>query len=203
MKKTILVIVAALVALLLGACTSTTPTSSAPSQTSSASEQETVPPVVKETPTPTPTPTASKSVRGNTVKKIGDPSFWRESEDGPEFGRFYIRKIAPITCTQQFSSKPKNGRFIALTVDVITSASLAKESNPTVYLSPADFEYIAPNGTTFNGSLGTFEAFSCIDESLRLKSDFGPAEKAHGIIVLDVPSKGGILVTGKVEWNLP
>lgn len=189
----------ALLALSLAACGSAT----------GGSSNETVPPVepaTKTTPAATPEAVAeAKSERGNTIKKVGDPSFWRVGgvPEGAEVGRFTIKKIAPVTCTQQFASKPTNGHLVGLTVDVVTKKELATEPIPSVSLTGYDFEYIAPNGTTFNGNLASVATYGCLDPSVALKSEFGPAEKGTGVLVLDLPQKGGVLKTGKVEWKLP
>lgn len=200
MKKAIFTSAATLVlAASLAACGSATGGSS----TESVAPVE---PATKSTQAATPAPPAeAKSERGNTIKKVGEPSFWRVGDvpEGAEVGRFTIKKIAPVTCTEQFASKPTNGHLVGLTVDVVTKKELANETIPTVNLSGYSFEYIAPNGTTFNGNLASAATYGCLDQSLALKSEFGPAEKGTGIIVLDLPSKGGVLKTGKVEWNLP
>lgn len=201
MKKSILALVAAILAISVSACGASVQSSSAPPSES----QPAVEPVTKTTPTPTPE-AKPKSVRGNTVKQVGEASFWKDSSDIPDadaMGKFTVTEIKDVVCDQPYASKPENGKVIALTLDVETSAKLAEETNPSLYLTPYDFKYIAPNGTTFNGDLATMGTMSCIDQTLILKTEFGPAEKAHGILLLDVPSSGGVLTVGKVEWNLP
>jgi hypothetical protein len=188
----------ALLALSLAAC------GGAPQGNGPAS-QEPVAPVTKTSEAPTP-PAEAKSERGNTIKKIGEPARWTADSSDPNsatLGTFTVRKIAPVTCTSEFASKPTNGHLIGLTIDVATTKELANETPKEVYLSPMSFEYIAPNGTTFNGNLSTGATYGCIDDSLVLKSSFGPSAKAHGIMVLDLPSKGGVLTIGNVEWKLP
>jgi hypothetical protein len=203
MKKTIITLVSGLtLAASLAACGG--PTGS----TNSTESVPPVEPVTKSSAAPTteaPKPAVAKSERGNTIKKVGEPAFWRADglEDGAEVGRFTVTKIAPIACTEEYAQKPENGNLVALTIDVVTKPTLAQETVKSVYLSPFDFKYIAPNGTTFNGNLASAATYGCIDNSLSLKSEFGPAEKAHGIMVLDLPQKGGILTVGQVEWKLP
>lgn len=201
MKKSILALgTAAILAISLSACGSSVQSSTGPAESQAAVE-----PVTKSTPTPTPEAKA-KSVRGNTVKALGEASFWKESSDVPDAdatGKFTVTEIKDVVCTDKYASPPTNGKVIGLTIDVETTAKLAEEANPSLYLTPYDFKYIAPNGTTFNGDLATMGTMSCIDQTLILKTEFGPAEKAHGILLLDVPSSGGVLTVGKVEWNLP
>lgn len=180
---------------------------SQPSSTGSPETQQAIQPVEKVTakPTETPVDTSPKSERGNTIKKLGEASFWRKDglPDGTKLGQFAVTEIKDVKCTEQFASKPTNGKVIGLTIDLQTFPELAKETSPSVYLTPFDFKFIAPNGTTFNGNLSTVATYSCLDQSLILKSEFGPAEKAHGVLLLDVPTGGGTLVVGKVEWKLP
>jgi hypothetical protein len=170
----------------------------------SSTTQTPIPAAAPDSATPTATvDTGTKSVRGNVVKKLGDTAHFKDSETAPEYGSFAITKIEDVTCTQPYASPSKNGKLIGLTVDLETKPELAKQPVPQVFLSPMSFKYIADNGTTFNGNLSTVATYSCLDQSQILASSFGPAEKAHGIIVLDVPSAGGVLTVGKVEWKLP
>lgn len=192
---------AALLTISLSACgASVSSDNKGPSEPQAAVE-----PVEKSTPTPTPE-TGPKSVRGNTIKQVGEPSFWKEfptDSDTDATGKFTVTEIKDVVCDQPYASPPTNGKIIGLTVDVETTAKLAEDPMGKVFLTPYDFKFIAPNGTTFNGNLATVGTMSCIDNSLNLPSSFGPAEKAHGLILLDVPAGGGVLTVGKVEWNLP
>lgn len=202
MKKSILAVGAtALLAISLTAC------SSVASSNGPVESQPAVEPVTKSTPTQEPaTDNSKKSARGNTIKAIGEPSFWKESSDVPDEkaqGKFTVTEIKDVVCDQPYASPPTNGKIIGLTVDVETYPSLAENPFPSVSLNPYSFKYIAPNGTTFNSDLASAATYSCIDNSLSLATSFGPAEKAHGMVLLDVPSSGGVLTIGSVEWNLP
>jgi len=190
-----------LAALSLTAC------GSQPTSTGAPETQQAIQPVEKAAATPTETPadTSPKSERGNTIKKFGEASYWRKDgvPEGVKLGQFSVTSVKDIKCTEQYASPPVNGKMIALTIDLQTFPELAQETPPNVYLSGYSFKFIAPNGTTFNGELASTATYSCLDNAQILKGDFGPAEKAHGLIVLDVPSGGGTLVAGKVEWKLP
>ena len=159
-----------------------------------------------ETATATPTPSAAKSIRGNTIKKPGDTIYWRRTPDANAelLATMAVTSIADIKCTAPYATPATNGKLVALTADLETKPELATESDPQIFVSPVDFKYIAPNGTTFNGNLGSAAAYSCVDSSLVLPNSFRPwREKAHGLIIIDVPSAGGVLTFGKVEWALP
>lgn len=201
MKKSIFALgTAAALAISLSACGSSVSSSTKPAESQAAVE-----PVAKSTPEPT-KESAPKSARGNVIKQIGDAAFWKESSSVPDSeatGKFTVTKIEDVKCTEQYASPPTNGKLIGLTVDVETTAKLAESPMKEVYLSPMSFKFIAPNGTTFNGNLSSAGTYSCIDQSLVIASSFGPAEKAHGVILLDVPTGGGVLTIGSVEWNLP
>lgn len=173
-----------------------------------AATQTPVAPVTS-TPAPSatvaPTPTAAKSIRGNTIKKLGDTIRWSRTEDPTSelLATMAVTKIADVKCTDPYAAAAVNGKLIALTADLETKPALAEETDPQIFVSPVSFKYIAPNGTTFNGNLASPATYSCVDRSLVLPSSFGPAEKAHGLIIIDVPSAGGVLTFGKVEWELP
>lgn len=200
MKKSILAVgAAAILAISLSACGTSVSSSTGPAESQAAVE-----PVAKTTPEAP--KEAAKSARGNTIKKIGDPSFWKESSATPDSeaqGKFTITEIKDVVCDQPYASPPTNGKLVGLTVDVETYASLADQTMKQVFLSPFSFKFIGANGTTFNGNLSSGATYSCIDNSLNLPSSFGPAEKAHGVILLDVPAGGGVLTVGSVEWTLP
>jgi hypothetical protein len=170
---------------------------------SSSATQTPVPPASSAQQTAPPTLAADKSPRGNTIKKIGDTSEFKGSDNDPAMGTFAVTKIEDLTCTQPYAPKPTNGKLIGLTIDLETKPELAQQTPPQVFLSSMSFKYIADNGTTFNGNLATGASFMCLPADQIIASSFGPAEKAHGIMVLDVPSSGGVLTIGKVEWKLP
>lgn len=200
MKNSVLALgAAAVLAITLSACGTSVSSSTAPAESQAAVEPlaKTAPEAPKE---------AAKSPRGNTIKAVGDPAFWKESASTPDSeaqGKFTVTEIKDVVCDQPYASPPTNGRVIGLTIDVETYASLAEQPMKQVFLSPFSFKFIGANGTTFNGNLSSGATFSCIDNSLNLPSSFGPAEKAHGVVLLDIPAGGGILTLGSVEWNVP
>ena len=73
-------------------------------------------------------------------------------------------------------------------------------------ISSASFKFIGSKGTTFNGNLGTMGSFSCLpDDQVFPQNGVGPAEKATGKVVLDLPEKSGVLVFkdlfGQASWE--
>lgn len=90
-----------------------------------------------------------------------------------------------------------------------TMPELADSVNPQFGLAGYAWKAIAENGTTFNGDVQTASAYMCLNETEKFPSALGPAEKATGKIVLDVPTAAGVLVhkqgfmpTGW-EWAYP
>jgi len=113
--------------------------------------------------------------------------------------KFQVKAIKRITCPPKpyvvGDQGPENGQIIALDMVIQTTPELAESSYPKFTLSGYDFKYIAPNGTTFNGNLQTWAAFSCLPDADTFPSNgMGPAEKVVAKVVLDVPAPHGILV---------
>lgn len=71
---------------------------------------------------------------------------------------------------------------------------VASQSFPKFVLTGYAFKFIAENGTTFKGSLVTDGVYRCIPEAETFPGILGPAEKATGKLILDVPAGHGILV---------
>jgi hypothetical protein len=109
--------------------------------------------------------------------------------------KFSVNSISPITCDQKYSRPSENGHIVAVDLTVETMPELAQSSYPKYTLSSYDFKFIADNGTTFTGNLGTTATYSCIADSLQFPSaGMGPAEKLGGKVVLDLPAASGVLV---------
>jgi len=168
----------------------------------------TVTPSVMASPTATPsaTATAKKSPRGNVVKTVGEPG-WQNLASGEKVMSFVVKSISvDSACTSPYAQAPQNGHFIAVAVDVETTPDLAKDINKFVWFGAQSWKLIADNGTTYNGSLDSGPAYGCLNDSERLPSNIGPAEKVTGTLVLDVPVTSGTLVLentgggGGWEW---
>lgn len=176
---------------------------SAPSATPSGTPSATATPVsppssapaVKSTPTPTPTVDSKKSIRGNLLMEAGDTGLISTGTPKKLTTKFIVNAITPGTCDQGYSRPAVNGQIMLVDITVETTPELAESSYPKYTLSGYDFKYIADNGTTFNGNLGTIATYSCIADAEEFPSDgMGPAEKVTAKIVLDLPAAHGILV---------
>lgn len=138
-----------------------------------------------------------KSARGNIVKKLGEGASITDSmtPGNPEVVNFTINSITPGACTEPYAQPPVNGNIFIVDVTVETKPELANAMMKSYSMSGYDFKYIAPNGTTFNGDLGTMATYGCLPDSATFPSaGMGPAEKITAKVVLDVPQPSGILV---------
>ncbi|MET3719224.1 hypothetical protein [Arthrobacter sp. UYEF21] len=112
-------------------------------------------------------------------------------------------------CTNSSAMPAKNGHFVVLDVSMETMPALADSVNPQFGLAGYGWKAIADNGTTFNGDVASFESYMCLPEAERFPSALGPAEKATGKIVFDVPTTTGVLVHKQAfmpagwEWAYP
>lgn len=150
----------------------------------------------------------TKSVRGNLVKKVGEGASVTDKDK--TVASFVINSIqVDPQCTGTSAAPAKNGHFVALDVSMETAPELAESINPQFGLAGYGWKAVADNGTTFNGDLGSFEAFMCFPDAERFPSALGPGEKATGKIVLDVPTPAGVLVHKQGfmpagwEWEYP
>jgi len=173
---------------------SCSPTTDEPSEATAPSERE---PLVVEsatpTPTPTPSPSETRSDRGNLIASVGD-EITLSDYAGNQWATFKIDKVSSkVKCTMSYAEAPAKGtKRISLTVSAKTEPAATSDTED-FYMNAAWFKFIDSNDVTFNGDLGG-NAYSCIDESKLLPSEMGPAEKAKGQILLDVPDLKGTLV---------
>lgn len=143
------------------------------------------------------------------IKTLGEPGSQRLSSDENVMS-FVVKNIAvDSACTSPYAQAPQNGHFIAVAIDVETTPELAKDINKFVWFGAQSWKLIADNGTTYNGSLDSGPAYGCLNDSERLPSNIGPAEKVSGTIILDVPVTSGTLILestgggGGWEWTFP
>lgn len=150
-----------------------------------------------ETSSPNPnTDGAQRNDRGNLVKKVGEKAGVKDKEGG-EAVTFTITNIDPdFKCTGRYPRKPQNGRFVALTVEASAGKNL-KDVTTSGYLyldSGSGWSFQDKEGTIANGNAMTGPTLSCIEENDRLTSRIGPASKAKGLLILDMPKTEGLLI---------
>ncbi|MDR6685812.1 hypothetical protein J2Y41_001367 [Arthrobacter sp. 1088] len=169
-----------------------------PSESAKASDEPVTAPTATPVATPksTPSPTGNaKSARGNFIAGLGDIGTFSNQSSKKVTTKFTVDSILDTVCTEPYSRPAENGRIIAVAMTVETTPELAQDSFPKHLVSAHDFKFIAANGTTFNGSLGTTATYSCIDDALEFPSGgMGPAEKVSASVVLDLPPGAGTLV---------
>jgi hypothetical protein len=200
MRKSLSIAALALTATLaLSACGGQT--DSQPAGASPSAEGVTPPsaePVTKETtpaPEPTPTTDEKRSDRGNLIMAPGDTGIIKDQYTDAVHAKFTVHSIKPAVCNGPYPQAAENGHLFAVDVTVETTKELGKSTYPKYDISGHDFKYIAANGTTFNGSLATIGAYSCLADAENFPSDgLGPAEKVRAKVVVDLPATKGILV---------
>lgn len=165
-------------------------------------------------PTPTPEPTAAAptedsvygaattSARGYLVKNLGQLA-GATTPSGDPLVQFSVTAIQPnFECTSEYAQPSQNGNFIALTLDIQTTAELAQnEEMPFVYFQAFDFRVIGPDGTRENDSSGN--GSMCLDSSEASPSQIGPGEHVVATVVLDSKYTTGAIVYVPSWMNPP
>lgn len=178
-----LVVSAAVALLLLAGCTAPAPD---PSQSPAVAAVA--------TPSPSPSPVAT-SERGNPIKQVGEQAVLVDGH-GEVAARFTVTRIeAGFRCTGEGAERPANGQFVAVWMDVATTAVVDVDSaDPGVvpYFNTADWQVIGPDGVTENDSVG--HSIGCARDRDALPAQLGSGEHAKGVVVLDVAARHGRLV---------
>lgn len=181
-------VVASATALLLTGCGSAATPASAPDVTPIASSSAAP---SSESPSAA---APSTSDRGNLIKKVGQTAGMTNA-NGDQAVSFVVKKInTGLKCTGEFAEKPDNGHLVGIQMDVQTFKELNDPDFPGADFITSTWNFVSAKGTTFNGNLGSGSAFSCLKEADYLPMNIGPAEKATGWIVLDVPATAGTLI---------
>lgn len=183
MKKILLPVT--LTALLLAGCSAESDGVSA-SPDSAPSVSETASPSASVTPAP------KKSARGNLIKQVGE-SAGAGIASGEVVLSFKVTSIeVDPTCTSPYATPPENGHFLAVHMEVETTAALAEAVNPSFFTR--EWGAITADGMTSNAPTDTSAAYGCMAESETLPGNFGPGERGAGTVVLDVASPSGVIV---------
>lgn len=155
----------------------------------------------------------NKSERGNIIKQVGQSARLTSMDNPSEMlVNFAVQELTvDPTCTTPYAEAPENGHFV--TVDIAAETGPAAVFDKLDYFGDFTFnsglwKFITPQGTTVN-SIATTPAYSCLTEQETLPAMIGPAEKATGKIVLDVPTTKGTLIFSDMlaqeswEWQVP
>jgi len=144
----------------------------------------------------------ARNARGNLTRKVGE-SFTFRSIEGKAAATVRIDDIkADPKCNGEYPEAPKDGTLVAFTFTVVTEPELAEQGE--VAFDGGWWKYITEKGITYNGSLDTLAAYSCLSDKERIPS-VGPSEKAQGSVVLEVPDTNGVLIYGigdGIEFDL-
>jgi hypothetical protein len=152
------------------------------------------------------------SPRGNVVASVGaDLPIAAEGDTVTATVTIDAVTVDPTCTADRQESPPENGHFVRL--DVRATTAPAGPPDPTdpfsgeVRFSENLMSFVGPDGLTFNGTLGTFSAFTCLEEKEQLPENLGPGQQFAGAIIVDVPAPTGTLIytdsiTGQGwEWN--
>lgn len=140
---------------------------------------------------------APKSERGNLIKKLKEPAGMSSSTGtGKQIVNFTIDSIkVDAPCTGAYPQPATNGHLAVVAITAQTTPELGKEAYKKFDVSASSFKFIAANGTTFNGNLGSMGSYSCLPDDQEFPmGGMGPAEKVTAKVVLDVPAAHGTLV---------
>ncbi|GAA2523934.1 MAG: hypothetical protein Q4C90_09310 [Kocuria sp.] len=157
--------------------------------------------------------TSPTSERGNLQKKFGESAgITVEGQNGESEPviEFTVKSVDMDTqCTSPVAMPAENGHLVTVNVEAETGpAESFKEAlyGQDFMFNPADWKFVDDKGKTAN-SVMTNPVFNCLD-SKELIREMGPAERANGKIVLDLPSTKGTLIYGPSlldgawEWNI-
>jgi hypothetical protein len=198
------------VAMILAVFVSTALASGARSATNGPAP--TVPPAVESSAMATNNPDATKSERGHVIRVLGQGAGISD-KSGKQAASFVVNNITidPV-CTGKDPVAPENGHFLALEISAQTYPPLKDvfgHSGTFPFRGGSNWKLIAANGTTYNGDLESSPARDCLADAEIFPYSLGPAEKATGKIVLDVPTTEGTLVFDPFfedagwEWQYP
>ncbi|PWG59368.1 hypothetical protein [Bifidobacterium catulorum] len=149
-----------------------------------------------------PTTTSKKSERGYLIKHIGDKAAYTKSQnDRTEIASWTATKITldpPCKgATDQWNNygKPKNGHFVTIDFTVQTTPQM-RDSNISIFTlgMQGAWKYIEKDRTQWSGNPMNSVTANCVPEQNRLPDSIGPAVKAKGTVMFDLPSTDGYLV---------
>lgn len=152
-----------------------------------------------------PQPSPSKNTRGNLVKHIGETAGIRKSES-PEtlIAQWKVNSITiDQQCTVENHEPPADGHhLVGLDIDVSTTKDFTEPEHSVLLLgSPFVWKFISSDGTLSNSMLSSSSSENCLPPEQLLPNNIGQGLRAHGIVVLDVPSTDGSLLYSEGPSN--
>lgn len=143
-----------------------------------------------------PAANGTRSERGNLVKSIGQPAVINGASGQPAATMVLNNIQNSPQCTAPYASKPENGRFIRLNMDVSTGSAADMQSvlyDNKFYFSEANWKFIGADGKLVSQP-ATVSTYSCIPPNQTIPLGMGPGEKTSGAVILDIPQEAGTLV---------
>lgn len=169
-----------------------------------AAGDEPAAPVVAPTETaPPPTTAPGTTQDGWTEQEDGDPAVVSTSSGDGELLVVDVTDIRPgFACTAEEAQAPKNGQFVALTVEVRPGADFAEEMS-MVPTTAADFVAVGPDGEPVADSAGN--ATGCVPAEQALTPVVTVGRPSTGTVVLDAPVGTTAIryVPGGFQWPVP
>ncbi|WP_156250835.1 DUF4352 domain-containing protein [Pseudactinotalea terrae] len=204
----------------LGACGSEPGGGTYPTNTvdpNAAAAESTTDPATEEPTTEEPTteePTTEEpteqgptiNAHGNLDKEVGQEAGILDY-DGTEHVKFTLTEYAwDMECTNEWAEGPKNGTFLGLHFDVMTTQEFVENDWATEF-SMDSFEFGAYRGDTRVNDVDG-NSYMCLDDNDQLPR-IGPGQHATGWVVLDVPEDVtsvqfiSFMTEGGWEWQVP
>lgn len=139
-------------------------------------------------------PEPKTSERGNVVKHIGDTAYiYADASRKTELARWTVTNITlDAPCTDEGAEPSENGHMVVMDVTVQTTKDLPTDQ--TLYLGVTGYwQYVLKDGTISNAPVNGSAAL-CLPQADMLPSEIGPASKAQGKLVFDLPTTDGYLI---------
>jgi len=174
--------------------------SDAPSEADEVEPVEPVEPVEEEPEPVEPEVETDLSVRGNTIKALGDTTSIYDTWDDRHKADFVVTDIEVTSEIQtEYGDAPENGHFVILSIEGTTTQEIT--SDDLWYINPHDFSLFTPEGERVNEA-ATFAAYTALDSGEELPDRMGPGEQFSGKVALDSPTEHGVIAYGGgVEWE--
>jgi hypothetical protein len=131
----------------------------------------------------------STSERGNIPKVVGQKAGELSADGQTRLLTFTVTRILPDPrCLNQAAPAPTNGHYVEVDIQVITTAALADDGDPSVTFTPDNwFQYPHDPDGQIAGGVGAVGAHDDCQLSVpALPESIGPAQTVSGSVLLDV-----------------